>query len=243
MAKSVALIRANNGTNRASSPVITSARSIGATTIVVNTVAGLPASFIAVTGTPNLTTGLIANGVVFRGHLNSGNIVIDQFATGYVDAGSAANDVVILKPTAEWSNNIADILSTCLNDDGTLNSAAFASILNAGLTAQNLRYQPRLSSSASGATLTPNVDTANYYRYTALAANLTIANHTGTPLDGEGLLIDITDNGTTRTLTWGTDYTVNSIYGLTLPTTTVVGKRHFITFVWDSTLSKYVAVL
>ncbi|HWT40071.1 MAG TPA: hypothetical protein VN081_02265 [Dongiaceae bacterium] len=243
MTKSVALIRANNGTNRASSPVITSARSIGATTILVNTVAGLPSYFIAEMGTPNLTTGLIANGVVFRGHLNSGQIVIDQFATGYVDAGSAANDIIVLKPTAEWSNNIADILSTFLNDDGTFNSTALGTILNAGLTAQNLRYQPRLATAASAATLTPNVDNQNYYRYTALAANLTIANHTGTPLDGEGLLIDITDNGTSRTLTWGTDYTVNSIYGLTLPTATVTGKRHFITFVWDSTLSKYVAVL
>ena len=95
MTKSVALIRANNGTNKASSPVITAARSIGATTIVVNTVVGIPSSFIAVMGTPNLTTGIIANGVVFRGHINSGNLVIDQFATGYVDAGSAANDIVV----------------------------------------------------------------------------------------------------------------------------------------------------
>ncbi len=243
MTKSIALIRGNNGSNRASSPTITSARSIGATTINVNTVTGVPAFFIGIMGTPNLTTGLITNGVVFRGHVSSTQLVIDQIGVGYADAGSAVNDIVVIKPTAEWSNNIADILATSLNDDGTLNSTAITQLLGSGLTAPNLRYQPRISVNTSTATLTPGVDSYNYFRLTAQAAALTIAHHTGTPLDGEGLLVEIQDNGTSQALTWGTDYTVDSVYGLALPTATVAGKTHFITFIWNAAISKYVAVL
>jgi len=243
MTNSAALIRGNNGSNRASSPTVTSARSSGATTINVNTVTGVPTSFIGEMGTPDLVTGLIANGVVFRGHVNGTDLVIDAFAVGYTDAGSAVNDIIVIKPTAEWANNISDLFLVAHNDDGTLSDASATDLLGSGRTAANLRYKPRIALQTSPATLTPNVDTANYQRVTALANAITVASHTGTPLDGEGLLIELTDNGTSRAITWGTDYTVNSIYGLTLPTATVAGKTHFITFVWSAALTKYVAVL
>lgn len=105
------LIRGNNGINLAASPTITTLRAPGSTTILVNTITGLPDSFIAEMGTPDLVTGLITNGVVFRGHPGTGQIIIDDIGVGYADAGSAANDVIVLKPTAEWANNIADILA------------------------------------------------------------------------------------------------------------------------------------
>ena len=243
MAESIALIRGNNGSNGASSPTVTSARSIGATTINVNTVTGLPAYFIAVMGTPNLTTGLISNGVVFRGHVSSTQIVIDQIAVGYTDAGSAVNDIIVIKPTAEWANNIAEVLAVSLNDDGTLNADAITQLLGSGITATDLRYQPRLLIEATAATLEPDVDSKNYYRITAQSSALSILNHTGTPLDGEGLLFEIQDDGTSRAITWGSEYTVDSVYGLSLPTATVAGKTHFITFVWNEDLEKYVAVM
>jgi hypothetical protein len=109
-------------------------------------------------------------------------------------------------------------------------------------TTNGLRTKTRISTAASG-NISPNIDDYNYYRRTAQAASITIANPTGTPVDGDGLLIELQDNGTTRAITWGSGYAVDSIYGLALPTTTVVGKTHFITFIRNATTSKWVAVL
>lgn len=112
MTNSIGMIRGNNGINLASSPAVTTLRTSGSTTILVNTVTGLPASFIAEMGTPDLVTGLISNGVVFKGHIVSNNIIIDEIGVGYTDNGSAVNDIIVLKPTAEWANNIADAIES-----------------------------------------------------------------------------------------------------------------------------------
>ena len=237
MTNSINLIRGNNGANLASSPTITTLRSPGSTTILVNTVTGLPASFIAEMGTPNITTGLISNGVVFKGHVVSSTVVIDAIGTGYADAGSAVNDIIVLKPTAEWANNIADTLDVSHNDDGTLNDAAIDDV-KAGIAAStDFRTQIRQSSVASTATLTPDIDTANLYDVTAQAAAITIANPTGTPVNGDIIIIRIKDNGTARAITYGANF--ENISGLDSITTTVINKTSIIGAMWNSTTSKW----
>ncbi len=89
---------------------------------------------------------------------------------------------------------------------------------------------------ASGSTLTPNVDTTDLLALTALAANLTIANHTGTPQDGQIILIRLKDNATPRTITFGTDYVA---FGQALPTTTTASKTMYIECVWNASTSKF----
>jgi hypothetical protein len=77
----------------------------------------------------------------------------------------------------------------------------------------------------SASSLTPVITTANLYAYTALAANLTINAPSGTPADGHQLDFRFKDSGTARTLTW------NAIFraiGVTLPTTTVIGKTMYV---------------
>ncbi len=93
------------------------------------------------------------------------------------------------------------------------------------------------TSTASSSTPTP---TGNYkeneYYLTALAANATFAVPSGTPSNGNTLLIRIEDNGTARTLAW------NAIYraiGITLPTTTVLGKILYLGLLYNSTDSKW----
>lgn len=71
-------------------------------------------------------------------------------------------------------------------------------------------------------TITPAGDT-DLVRPAALSANLTIANPSSTPLDGAGFVVDVIDDGTSRTLTWGTKYATRMA---TLPTATTAGKRH-----------------
>lgn len=238
------LIAASDGNGEAVQASVTSARAISSTTLVVDSVANFPDYFILTTGELNSDGEIDPSSVqVMLAHLSGSNIEIDSFAPGYPDIGNSVGNLALIKPTTEWANQIAALLGVTMNDDGTFNSAAITDMLGSGKTATDLRMQPRLDVSGSAATLEPNVDEHNYYRRTAQAAALTIANPTGTPLDGEGLLIEIGDNGTSRALTWGSEYTVDSIYGLTLPTATVAGKTHFITFIRNESLGQWVAVL
>lgn len=238
---SIENIKGSDGTNETVRAVVTALRSVSATTIQVNSVVGFASSFIGTTGALDANNKLTIRPQVFFGHLSGSDIEIDSFAPGYTDEGNEVGDIVIIKPTTAWADEVAAVLEVSHEDDGTLNDAALDQIAG-GLGNKGVRTAPRISSAATGA-ISPDIDDFNYYRRTALDAAVTINDPTGTPNDGDGLLIELQDNGTTRAITWGSAYTVDSIYGLTLPTTTVVGKTHFITFIWNGTASKWVAVL
>jgi hypothetical protein len=99
----------------------------------------------------------------------------------------------------------------------------------------NLNHEALVTSTASGATITP-VGTDSLQVVTALAEAATIAAPSGSPVNNHKLLLRIKDNGTARALTW------NAIYraiGVTLPTTTVLGKTHYIGMIYNSTDSKW----
>jgi hypothetical protein len=95
---------------------------------------------------------------------------------------------------------------------------------------------PRVASTASSSTPTPNADTTDLYVLTALAAAAAFAAPSGSPADGQGLLVRIKDNATARALTW------NAIYrpvGVALPTTTVISKTMYIGFKYNSLDTKW----
>jgi hypothetical protein len=100
----------------------------------------------------------------------------------------------------------------------TPSSGAFTT-LTASSNLGSTRINPRISSTASASSLTPDISAYDQYCYTALAAALTINAPTGTPLDGNKLLFRILDNGVSRTLTWNATYTVTT----TINKTTYVG--------------------
>lgn len=108
-------------------------------------------------------------------------------------------------------------------------------------TLTNKRWQPRVSSATSTSTLTPEIDTYDIFHLTALAANLTIANHsTSTPANWEKMEIRLLDNGTSRTITWGSNYAAS--VGVALPARTVVSKNMQIFLEYNSNLSKWMVV-
>lgn len=88
----------------------------------------------------------------------------------------------------------------------------------------------------SAATMTVDVDTYDVYSHTAQAEALTIAAPTGTPVDGQRLTIRIKDDGTARALTWNSAF---AAVGVTLPTTTVISKKHYISCRWNANASKW----
>ena len=72
---------------------------------------------------------------------------------------------------------------------------------------------------------------------TAQAQNLTIAAPTGTPILGQKLIINITDNGTTRTISWNAVF--NVVGGATLPTATTPNKQLYIGLIYNSNTSNW----
>ncbi|HEX7769697.1 MAG TPA: hypothetical protein VF422_06675, partial [Dokdonella sp.] len=90
----------------------------------------------------------------------------------------------------------------------------------------------------SSATPTINTDNCDFVDITALAAAITsmTSSLSGTPTNGQKLMIRFKDDGTARAITWGTGF---EACGVALPTTTVISKRLTVGFVYDTTTSKW----
>lgn len=86
----------------------------------------------------------------------------------------------------------------------------------------------------SSATPTINTDTTDIFTITALATAITsmTTNLSGTPVNGQKLIIRIKDDGTARAITWGALFASR---GATLPTTTVLGKYTYVGLIYNST--------
>lgn len=104
-------------------------------------------------------------------------------------------------------------------------------------TLTNKRITPRVQSEASSSTPTPNADSYDIYILTALAAGATFAVPSGTPTDGQKLIIRILDNGTARALSFNAIYRASS--DLALPTTTVISKTIYLGFIYNSAATKW----
>lgn len=94
---------------------------------------------------------------------------------------------------------------------------------------------PAVQTITTASTVTP-VSTDDLVEITAQAAALTVADPSGTPANGWGLVIRIKDDGTSRAITWGSGYRA---IGVTLPTATVVGKQHYIGAIYNGAATKW----
>lgn len=87
----------------------------------------------------------------------------------------------------------------------------------------------------SSATVTPT-SANDLVVITAQATGLTIANPTGTMVQGQALMIRIKDNGTGRSIAFGTNYRA---LGVILPTTTIANKTTYLGCIWNATDTKF----
>src|SRR5690606_2889503 len=111
----------------------------------------------------------------------------------------------------------------------TLVATVVATIAAAVMTMTNKRIQPRSSTAASG-DITPALATANIWQRTALSAGININAPTGTPVLGEVLVFMLTDNGTSRALTWNPAFVP---LGQALPTATTISTKLVVTAQYD----------
>ena len=79
-------------------------------------------------------------------------------------------------------------------------------------------------------------DSVDMFIVTAQAGPLLFNNPSGTPTQGQAILIRIKDDGTARALTYGSQFRA---IGVILPTTTVLSKTLYMGVVWNATDSKW----
>jgi hypothetical protein len=106
-------------------------------------------------------------------------------------------------------------------------------------TITNKRNTKRaLSTSGPGGTPTLNTDTYDVAHFTALAAAITsmTTNLSGTPVQGDQLRLDFTDDGTARAIAWGTSFEDG---GVALPLTTAISTRLDVILYWNTVTSKW----
>lgn len=107
-------------------------------------------------------------------------------------------------------------------------------------TLTNKRITKRvLSTNAPGATPTLNTDSYDVAHFTGLNTAITsmTSSLSGTPVQGDTLRIDFTDDGTARAISWGSSFEASGT--VALPTTTVISTRMDLGFVWNTVTSKW----
>lgn len=175
--------------------------------------------------------------------------------TRATDADTGAELVNATVPVSEGTANADTIWMCSTNGPITLGStsltfAAFAagsavwggitgtlssqSDLAAALALKQPR-SPSIQTVSSSATVTPTF-ADDMVIITAQAAGLTLANPTGTAIDGLGIVIRIKDNGTARSITFGSQYRA---IGVTLPSSTTISKTLYLAMIFNNADTKW----
>jgi hypothetical protein len=103
-------------------------------------------------------------------------------------------------------------------------------------TLTNKRINPRaVAAGSTSGNLTPNGDTTDVFNAFGLTGAITLLTPSGTPVDGQRLMLRFEDNGTGRAITWTTSSGAFRAIGVTLPTTTVASKVTYVGCVYNST--------
>jgi len=177
---------------------------------------------------------------------------------GSTDQDHSTGAVVEFLPDVTVFQSIIDALSTLVDaDDVSVINSSLATLTgtqtltNKTLTSPKVNENVVLTSTATELdNLVASVTTAtsdatpnptggskrNEYYLTALEEAAEFAEPSGTPANGNMLMIRVLDNGAARSLTW------NAIYDGTaddLPSTTVVNKTSYILFMYSSESSKW----
>ena len=197
----------------------------GATTAGSNTAVGYSALNFTTAGS-NVAVGaeagrFIADGVTAATDIENSVLVGAQ---AYPQAAADVNAIVVGYQAIGQGSNTAVWGNTSITDhymSGRLNVAG--GVVN------------RIQTIVSSATVTPTFAN-DMVKVTAQATALFLANPSGTHIEGHGIVFRFKDDGTARAITYDTEYRA---IGVTLPTTTVIGKTLYLAGIWNETDTKY----
>lgn len=103
-------------------------------------------------------------------------------------------------------------------------------------TLTNKRVSPRVTTpGATSGNFTANGDTSDVFDCFGLTGAITFLTPSGTPVNGQRLMIRIEDNGSARGITWTTTSGAFRAVGITLPTTTTASKVTYVGCIYNST--------
>jgi hypothetical protein len=103
-------------------------------------------------------------------------------------------------------------------------------------TLTNKRINIRtVAASANTGNLTPNGDTTDVFNAFDLGGAITLLAPSGTPIDGQRLILRFEDDGVARGITWTTSSGAYREVGVLLPTTTVAGKITYVGCMYNTT--------
>jgi len=170
------------------------------TTLGLGTIATQNANAVYITG--GSITGII-------------DLAVADGGTGASDAATArANLGLVIGTDVQAHSANLDTWSTKTPPSGAVIGDTDTQSLS------NKRIYPRKSTATSPTAITPDKSQFDEYYVTALANAITINNET-TPSVGDTFVVYLTDNGTARSISFGTHYVG---IGSVLPTTTTANK-------------------
>lgn len=176
---------------------------------------------------------------------NVARVTSPSFTTPSLGAATALSINSLTITTSTGTLTIANGKTVTVNNTVTLNGtdgttmtfpSATTTLVgtDSTQTLTNKRYTPRIGTISSASTITPTADTADQYNVTALATNPTIAAPSGTPTDGQKLILRILDNGTSRTLTWTTSSGGYRAVAAALPPATSPNLVLYVGCIWNA---------
>lgn len=195
---------------------------------------------------PSAPNHLIIIGYVISAHATQGSVFV-KVDNGYeldelhnVAISTPLNNQSLVYETATtlWKNKalttaeVADSTNKRYVTDANLTVIGNTSGTNTG---DQTFITPRVQTVSSSATVTA-VSTNDIVTITAQAVGLTLANPTGAFVEGQSLIIRIKDNGTARSIAYGTNFRA---IGVTAPTTTTANKTTYIGCIYNSTDTKF----
>ena len=187
---------------------------------------------IAQSDVTNLTTDLA--GKAATSHTHTASQISDSTAVGravLVATDAATARTVIGAGTASTKADVG-LGSVDNTSDATKNSAA--------VTLSNKRIDPRVVSPTVASSYTINVDVTDLYNVSGQSSNVTFNNPTGTPVNGQKMMVRIKDDGTPRLVGWGSNFQASGITGPIAQT--VPNKEHNVLFVYSAGVSKWVCL-
>lgn len=134
--------------------------------------------------------------------------------------------------SADWNSVANDVYFYDLTDEKVYYKDSVGDIIE---TFSKLELSVSEIASQS-APLTPDFSTYDIYIFTAQALGLVIGNPTPNPTKPKGFMFRIKDDGTSRTISWGTSF---KSYGDTLPTSTTAGKTTYVSGITNPTDGSY----
>ena len=103
-------------------------------------------------------------------------------------------------------------------------------------TLSSKRINPRaVAAGSTSGNLTPNGDTTDVFNAFNLSGSITFLAPSGTPVDGQRLVLRFKDNGGAQGITWTTSSGAYRAIGVTLPATTTAGKVTYVGCIYNST--------